>query len=87
MRSTLGGLEDFRVPCARVLSVAGFFVIMTLFPRRGRLFLRVKRDTFLTNQAVLFDVPHETVIGPATLLSNSLFTRGRAGWEAVYTRI
>jgi len=57
--------------------VSELLVISRLFPGWGAVILRVKKGTFLREEASLFDVPNGTASRTATLPSNSLFTRGR----------
>ena len=83
--SVLEGLNYSARPCARVLSVAGLLSFIWRFPGREGFILRLKKAPLLRAEALTVDVPEETVIGPATLLSNSLFTPERLGREAVYT--
>ena len=60
--SSLEGSSYFRIPCARVLSVAVFLAKRRLFPLAGGFILEVKRDTFLSGKPTLVDVGVKTVI-------------------------
>ena len=51
-RSFLEGLEDSGRPCARVLSVAGLFVVMGRFLLAGGFILRLKEAPFLRAEAL-----------------------------------
>ena len=57
MRSTLEGLEHSGGPCARVLSVAGFFDVPGLFPLGSGFILRVNTSLFLSGKPTRVDVP------------------------------
>ena len=58
------GLDYSGGPCARGLSVAGFFATMGRFPGPEGFILRVREASFLLGEASLFDVPFNPVIPP-----------------------
>jgi len=95
------GLADSRRPCARVLSVEGFFAFLERFPREKGFILRVKEASFLRAEAVTVDVPfrsahltHQSVYTPSPWCHREpCMGRGREacptneGWEGgcIYT--
>ena len=56
------GLADSRRPCAKVLSVSGFFASIHRFPLGGGFILRVKEASFLGRKAGTVDVRARSVI-------------------------
>jgi len=89
------GLGYFCRPCARVLSVAGFFALIAPFPPGEWFIPEVRKSCFLGEEALLFDVTNRTVIHPAntTRMPVSRLARRRmyrrvhtygAWWEGIY---
>jgi len=62
VRAVPEGLEDSAFPCAKVLSVAGFFAKRLLFPLGGGLFPEEKEPPFLPAWPSLFGKAEITVI-------------------------
>ena len=56
MTSLAEGLEGFRLPCAQVLSVPGFFAIIDRFPAGEEFSLRVRKTSFLCADPSFFNI-------------------------------
>lgn len=67
LRSPFEGLALSRRPCARVLSVPGFFAVPGRFPWPEGFILRVKETSFLPGEAVRVDVTNGTVNGEQSM--------------------
>ena len=57
----LEGLGDSRIPCARTLSVAGFFAILSLFPARERFIPEGRKGFFLSGRSPFFNIRTKSV--------------------------
>jgi len=56
LRALLEGLAHLGPPCARRLSVAGFFVSLGLFPGREGFILRRREASFCPGRPLLFNL-------------------------------
>jgi len=62
--TTFRTLGDSRCPCARVLSVAGFFTVLRRFPGRIGFIPEVTRASFLGGKPTRVEVRAKAVINP-----------------------
>ena len=98
MKSILEGLRDSDIPCARRLSVSGFFAITGRFLSAGGFILRVRRGSFCPEDPLLFNPNSETGDGQGAVYA-TVCTAGmyggyvRAGYTyqciqgGIYTRV
>jgi len=64
LRSLPEGLRGFEIPYAKVLSVAVFLTILTLFLLSRRFIPEVRKPSFLRQEPATVDVPNKGAINP-----------------------
>jgi len=88
-RTLLEGFGYSDRPCARVLSVSGFFALSLLFPGSEGLFWRRERPLFPAERPPLFHPADKTVTTPCTALQVRTEERDgrRVQGRATYLRV